>query len=334
MKVTLIGSGSWSSALANVLADNNHEAIIYGIVKEEVEDIQLNHRNSKYFKDVELNKNIKATLDIKEALYNTDMVILALPSQFIKKSLKEDIAPNLNTKPIIINVAKGFDVETHDRLSNVIRKSIYQDKIRGIVSLIGPSHAEEVVIKMFTAICAVSLDDALAIEVQNTFSNNYFRVYRHNDEIGAEYAVATKNVIALASGIIAGLGLGDNTRAALMTRGLAEMVRFGKAVGANERTYLGLTGIGDLIVTCSSHHSRNFTAGYEIGKLNDAQEFLANNKRTVEGINSCKILHEESKKLGIEMPITSAVYSVIYEGKKPSDIVALMMERELKVEHE
>ena len=231
-------------------------------------------------------------------------------------------------------MAKGFDVETHDRLSNVIRKSIDQDKIRGIVSLIGPSHAEEVVIKMFTAICAVSLDDALAIEVQNTFSNNYFRVYRHNDEIGAEYAVATKNVIALASGIIAGLGLGDNTRAALMTRGLAEMVRFGKAVGANERTYLGLTGIGDLIVTCSSHHSRNFTAGYEIGKLNDAQEFLANNKRTVEGINSCKILHEESKKLGLEMPITSAVYSVIYEGKKPSDIVALMMERELKVEHE
>lgn len=334
MKVTLIGSGSWSSALANVLADNNHEAVIYGIVKEEVEDIQLNHRNSKYFKDVELNKNIKATLDIKEALDNTDMVILALPSQFIKKSLKEDIAPNLNTKPIIINVAKGFDVETHDRLSNVIRKSIDQDKIRGIVSLIGPSHAEEVVIKMFTAICAVSLDDALAIEVQNTFSNHYFRVYRHNDEIGAEYAVATKNVIALASGIIAGLGLGDNTRAALMTRGLAEMVRFGKAVGANERTYLGLTGIGDLIVTCSSHHSRNFTAGYEIGKLNDAHEFLANNKRTVEGINSCKILHEESKKLGIEMPITSAVYSVIYEGKKPFDIVALMMERELKVEHE
>ena len=127
MKVTLIGSGSWSSALANVLADNNHEAVIYGIVKEEVEDIQLNHRNSKYFKDVELNKNIKATLDIKEALDNTDMVILALPSQFIKKSLKEDIAPNLNTKPIIINVAKGFDVETHDRLSNVIRKSIDQD---------------------------------------------------------------------------------------------------------------------------------------------------------------------------------------------------------------
>lgn len=334
MKITLIGSGSWSSALANVLSDNNYEAVIYGIVKEEVEDIQLNHKNSKYFKDVELNKNIKATLDIKEALNNTDMVILALPSQFIKKSLKEDIAPNLNTKPIIINVAKGFDVETHDRLSNVIRKSIDQDKIRGIVSLIGPSHAEEVVIKMFTAICAVSLDDTLAIEVQNTFSNNYFRVYRHNDEIGAEYAVATKNVIALASGIIAGLGLGDNTRAALMTRGLAEMVRFGKAVGANERTYLGLTGIGDLIVTCSSRHSRNFTAGYEIGKLNDAQDFLANNKRTVEGINSCKILHEESKKLGLEMPITSAVYSVIYEGRKPSDIVALMMERELKVEHE
>lgn len=334
MKITLIGSGSWASALANVIADNNHEAVVYGIVKEEVEDINFNHRNSKYFKDIELNEKIKATLDIKEALDNTDMIILALPSQFIKKSLIDDIAPNLNSKPIIINVAKGFDMETHDRLSNVIRKSIDQNKIRGIVSLIGPSHAEEVVVRMFTAICAVSLNDDLAHEVQKTFSNNYFRVYRHNDEVGAEYAVATKNVIALASGIIHGLGLGDNTRAALMTRGLAEMVRFGKAVGANERTYLGLTGIGDLIVTCSSHHSRNFTAGHEIGKLNDAKKFLENNKRTVEGINACKILHEESKKLGLEMPITSAVYSVIFEGSKPSDIVSLMMERELKVEHE
>lgn len=334
MKITLIGSGSWASALANVIADNNHEAVVYGIVKEEVEDINFNHRNSKYFKDIKLNEKIKATLDIKEALDKTDMIILALPSQFIKKSLIDDIAPNLNSKPIIINVAKGFDMETHDRLSNVIRKSIDQNKIRGIVSLIGPSHAEEVVVRMFTAICAVSLNDDLALEVQKTFSNNYFRVYRHNDEVGAEYAVATKNVIALASGIIHGLGLGDNTRAALMTRGLAEMVRFGKAVGANERTYLGLTGIGDLIVTCSSHHSRNFTAGYEIGKLNDAKKFLENNKRTVEGINACKILHEESKKLGLEMPITSAVYSVIFEGAKPSDIVSLMMERELKVEHE
>jgi len=334
MKITLIGSGSWSTALANVLADNNHETVIYGIVPSEVEDIQKNHKNTKYFENVELNPSIKATLDIKEALNNAEMVILALPSQFIKKSLMEDIEPNLNSKPIIINVAKGFDTETHDRLSNVIRKSIDQNKIRGIVSLIGPSHAEEVVIRMFTAICAVSLDDKLAIEVQNTFSNSYFRVYRHNDEIGAEYAVATKNVIALASGVISGLGLGDNSRAALMTRGLAEMVRFGRAVGANERTYLGLTGLGDLIVTCSSKHSRNFTAGYEIGKLNDAQKFLENNKRTVEGINACKILHEESKKLGIEMPLTNAVYSVIFEGVKPSDIVKVMMERELKVEHE
>lgn len=333
MKVTLIGSGSWSSALANVLADNGHDTVIYGIVKEEVDDIQINHRNSKFFEDIELNENIKATLDIKEALDNTDMIVLALPSNFIKKSLIEDIAPNLNSKPIIINVAKGFDMETHDRLSNVIRKSIEQSKIRGIVSLIGPSHAEEVVKRIFTAICSVSLDEKLAIEVQHAFSNSYFRVYRHDDEVGAEYAVATKNVIALATGVMMGVGMGDNTRAAIMTRGLAEMVRFGKAMGANERTYLGLTGLGDLIVTCSSYHSRNFTAGLEIGKANSAEEFLKNNKRTVEGINACKILHEESKKLGIEMPITSAVYSVIYEGKKPTDVIAELMARELKVEH-
>ncbi len=333
MRVTLIGSGAWSSALANVLADNGHETLIYGIVKEEVDDIQNNHKNTKFFGEVELNKSIKATLNIKEALNCTDMIVLALPSNFIKKSLIEDIAPNLNSKPIIINVAKGFDVETHDRLSNVIRKSIDSNKIRGIVSLIGPSHAEEVVKRIFTAICSVSVDESLAIEVQQAFSNSYFRVYHHADEIGAEYAVATKNVIAIATGIMMGIGMGDNTRAAIMTRGLAEMVRFGKAMGANERTYLGLTGLGDLIVTCSSYHSRNFTAGLEIGKANSAQAFLENNTRTVEGINSCKILHEESQKIGIEMPITSAVYSVIYEGKKPTDAINELMSRELKAEH-
>lgn len=334
MKVTLIGSGSWSTALANVLADNGHQTMIYGIVKEEVDDIQNNHKNSKFFDGVELNKNIEATMDIKYALNNADMIVLATPSHVIKKTLKENIEPNLNTKPIIINVAKGFDVETHDRLSNVIRKSIDKDKIRGIVSLIGPSHAEEVVRRILTSICSVSLDEKLAIEVQKIFSNNYLRVYRHKDEVGAENAVATKNVIAIATGIIMGLGMGDNSRAALMTRGLAEMVRYGKAMGADERTYLGLTGIGDLIVTCSSYHSRNFTAGLEIGKADSAVEFLKNNKRTVEGINACKILHEESQKLNIEMPITSAVYKVIFEGEKPSKIVSDLMARELKVEYE
>jgi glycerol-3-phosphate dehydrogenase (NAD(P)+) len=206
------------------------------------------------------------------------------------------------------------------------------DKLRAVVSLIGPSHAEEVILRKLTVINAVSEDEEAAKIIQKLFSNDYFRVYRNTDVIGAEVGVAMKNVMAIASGILEGIGQGDNAKAALMTRGLAEMTRFGVRQGGREETFLGLDGVGDLIVTCTSRHSRNFMAGYQIGLDGGAEKFLKENKKTVEGILACKVVHEEALRQGIELPITAQVYAVLYENKKPAEALAGLMNRELKAE--
>lgn len=331
MKVCFLGSGAWATALANVVSDNNHEVVIYGIMQDEVNDINNNHQNSKYFNDIKINENITATLDIETAIDKSDVIVIAVPSSQIRVVLKQ-IEDKLNSKPIILNVSKGFDSVTHKRLSEVIKDSIDSSKIKGVVTLIGPSYAEEVLVKYYTAISAVSSSLECAETIQLLFSNNYFRVYTNDDEIGAEVGAGIKNVIAIASGILAGLGYKDNSRAALITRGLAEITRYGMALGANQKTFLGLTGIGDLFLTCSSITSRNYSCGVEIGKSNSAEEFLKNNKKTVEGVYACKIIHDSSKELGIEMPITNAVYEVLYENKKPSEIIVQLMNRKLKGE--
>ena len=185
---------------------------------------------------------------------------------------------------------------------------------------------------MLTTICAVSLRHEDAVVIQELFSNDYFRVYTGSDEIGSEVGVALKNAIAVASGVLSGLGYGDNTRAALMTRGLAEMIRFGTAMGGKPETFMGLTGIGDLIVTCSSRHSRNFQAGYEIGKANDAQAFWKYNKKTVEGVRTAKVVYELAQQMHIDMPITSEIYKVLYENKDPKQSARDLMLRDLKPE--
>jgi len=330
MKVTIIGSGSWGSGIAQVLADNHIDVTIWGIDEVQISDIQNNHKNSTFFKDVELNPNIKATTDITTVL-GSDVVVLSVPTIAIEDVCKQ-ITPYLNKKTIIVNTSKGFHPKTNERMSQVIYHNVPSDKLSSVVSLIGPSHAEEVVQRILTTISAVStnIDDAKMI--QKTFSNEYFRIYTGNDEIGSEIGVALKNSIAVASGILSGLGYGDNTRAALITRGIAEMIRFGEAFGGKRETFMGLTGIGDLIVTCTSPHSRNFQAGYEIGKANDAQVFWNTNKKTVEGVRTAKVVHELAKEKGIEMPITNEIYKVLYEGKSPATSAKDLMLRELKSE--
>ena len=226
----------------------------------------------------------------------------------------------------------NVNVQTVKEVSHEI-EGLDESLINPVVSLIGPSHAEEVVIRMLTTVCAVSLDDEMARDVQMLFSNDYFRVYRLNDEVGAEYGVAIKNVIAVAAGVLSGLGYGDNTKAALITRGLAEMVRYGTKKGGRLETYMGLTGVGDLIVTCSSIHSRNFQAGLEIGKNNDARSFMKNNKKTCEGIRTCRVIYEDAKKYpDIELPIINAIYNVLYNNHEPKREIQQLMRRELKIE--
>jgi len=329
MKVVIIGSGSWGTALANVLADNHVDVTIYGINEDQVTDINENNQNSFFFKDILLNSEIKATGNFS-VVEDADIILIATPSGIVKK-ICLDLYPILKNPVYIINVAKGFDPDTNDRLQVTIKDNL-KEKLKSCISLIGPSHAEEVVIGLLTSVNAVSDDLEAAKIIQKIFSNNYFRVYTNTDVVGAEIGVALKNVMALASGILHGQKQGDNARAALMTRGLAEITRFGVANGADPQTYLGLCGVGDLIVTCTSVHSRNYQAGIIIGQADSADYFLKNNKKTVEGIKACKSVHAKASEIGVEMPITNEIYSVLYEGKKPSEAIDHLMARSLKSE--
>ncbi|KAF0226555.1 MAG: NAD(P)H-dependent glycerol-3-phosphate [Erysipelotrichaceae bacterium] len=330
MKIGIIGSGSWGTALAQVLTDNRHDVMIWGRVLDEIVDISRYHRNERFFPGQILNDSIKATMNFDDLL-DSELLILAVPTGAI-----EDVSKKIGstfTHPVtIVNVAKGFHPTNHQRLSLVIKNNIPPTILKAVVSLIGPSHAEEVVVRLLTVVNAVSDDEESSKLVQNTFSNAYFRVYSSTDVIGAEIGVAVKNVIALASGILSGLGYGDNARAALITRGLAEISRYGVYYGAKPETFLGLTGVGDLIVTCTSVHSRNFQAGLLIGQFDTAKIFWETNEKTVEGIFAAKVVYEEAIKNNISMPITEQVYKVLYEDAKPSDCIQILMSRELKAE--
>ena len=329
MKIAVIGSGSWGTALAQVLADNGHEVVLKGRNPAEAMDINLYHRNSKFFGDTEIHHSLKASTDY-EIVKGADVCILSVPVAAIPATAAE-LASHLDKPVIAVNVAKGFDPETKDRLSLTVRRQM-GEKASQVVSLIGPSHAEEVIIRLLTSVNAVCEDEEAARTVQELFANSYFRVYRNTDTVGAEIAAALKNIMAIASGILSGLKQGDNARAALMTRGLHEITRYGLYFGGKQETFLGLNGVGDLIVTCSSVHSRNFQAGLAIGRADDAAEFLKNNTKTTEGIATTKVVYDKAKELGIEMPITEAVYQVLYELKKPSEIIGGLMSRSLKSE--
>lgn len=330
MKTVVIGSGSWGTALAQVLADNHQDVILYGVDQEQVDDINKNHKNSVFFGDTELNPDLKATMDF-DVVKDADVVVLAVPSAAIS-TVARQVSDTVDHPVIVVNVAKGFDPKTNERMSDAIRHAFDPKKLSSVVSLIGPSHAEEVVVRQLTSIDAISQLEEDAKKIQELFSNEYLRIYTGTDEIGSELGAAVKNVMAIASGIISGLGYKDNTRAALITRGLQEMIRFGTALGGNPETFIGLTGVGDLIVTASSLNSRNFQAGYQIGKENDVEHFLKTNKKTTEGIRTAKIVHEIAQEKGIDMPICEEVYQILYEGKEPAMCASDLMLRELKRE--
>lgn len=332
MKVCVLGSGSWGTALAQVLADNDHEVIVYGVSQEEIDDINDGH-NTKFFGDLEINRKIVATTQLPTALKDVDVILTAVPTKVTKVVLHEVVKYlDENKKVYVVNASKGFDPETNDRMSETIRKAIPEKYRYEVCSIIGPSHAEEVILRYYTAICSVSVDVNVAEKIQHLFSNDYLRLYTLTDEIGAEYGVAIKNVLALCSGVVSGIGLGDNTRAALMTRGLHEMITYGMAKGGKLETYLGLTGIGDLIVTATSVHSRNYQAGLKIGQQASAKEVVEDSQTTIEGVRTCKVIYQDSHSLGLELPIINECYSVLYEGQDPKQAIVNLMSRKLKAE--
>ncbi len=331
MNITVIGGGTWGLALAQVLCDNGHGVTVYARNKETVDSLNLCRTAPLVFGEHEFPEGLFATNDIEKAVKNKDGIVLSVPTSALDSILTE-IKPYLSDSTVIINTAKGFDRKGLTLPYESIQRA-YPDRKIPPVSLVGPSHAEEVVERKLTCICSVCKDKELAETVQNWFSNTYLRVYTCSDPIGAEVGAAIKNVIALAAGMADGLGIGgDNAKAALVTRGVCEILRFGVYKGARKETFFGLTGVGDLIVTCFSVHSRNYRAGLAMGKANSVGDFFETNKQTVEGVFSCKVIAEEAVSAGIEMPLVEAVYNVLFRGETPLNSVQSVMLRPLKEE--
>ena len=327
-KVAFIGGGSFGSALAVLLAEKNNEVTIYDKDASVVEDINKNKKNQKYLKDLIFPNNVVATLDIKEAIDNIDYLVIAVPSHVIRIVCKQLKEAGLNDKVTIISIAKGIEEGSDKRLSVVIEEELSNP----VVVLSGPSHAEEVAIQVPTTVVATSKEMKKAEEVQDLFMTENFRVYTNDDLIGVEIGGAVKNIIALAAGVVDGLGYGDNTKAALMTRGMKEIARVGISLGGRMDTFYGLTGMGDLIVTCTSMHSRNRRAGILIGQGKSLEEAQQEVGMVVEGVKACKAFYELIKKTGISMPITEALYKALFEAKNPREAVVELMVRDKTAE--
>lgn len=330
-KITVFGMGSFGTALANVLAENGHTVLMWGKNEDSVKELNDHHQNNRYLKDVVLNSNIKATSDINEAVNFTDIYLMALPTKAMRE-VTSQIDGLINSKKTFIHVAKGIENDTFKRVSEMIEDSISEEHNGGIGVLSGPSHAEEVVIKQPTTVAASSKDEKVSELIQDLFMNDYLRVYTNNDLVGVELGGALKNIIAVASGIVAGMGYGDNAKAALMTRGLAEISRLGEKLGADPMTFLGLGGIGDLIVTCTSTHSRNYTLGYKLGQGQTMDEALNEMNMVVEGIYTTNSVYHLAKQQNVDMPITNALYKVLFEDKPVKDSVKDLMGRDKKSE--
>jgi glycerol-3-phosphate dehydrogenase (NAD(P)+) len=326
-KVAVLGAGSWGTALAIVLADNGHNVIVWGKDVDVKETINNENLNNRYLPGVKLPENIYATLDLSEALQSVDYIVLAVPTKAIREVCKQ--IPQYLTKEItFIHVSKGIEPSTSKRISEMIIEEIPNELIKDLVVLSGPSHAEEVSLRHPTTVTSACENIEAANEVQDLFCNSYFRVYTNTDVIGVELGGALKNIIALAIGVTDGLEYGDNAKAALMTRGLAEMTRLGVKLGANPLTFAGLSGLGDLIVTCTSVHSRNWRAGNLLGKGKSLDEVLENMGMVVEGVRTTNAAYELSKKLEVEMPITSVLYEILFNNADAKDAVDQLMSRD------
>ena len=326
--IGVIGAGSWGTALAKLLSDNGHRVTVYSAIASEIDMLNEYHEQKEKLPGVMLPEEMVFTADLEEAMKDKDILVLAVPSPFTRSTAK-NMSRYAKKGQLIVSVAKGIEDGTFHTLSEIIKEEIKDSRV---VVLCGPTHAEEVGKGVPTAIVAGSVDEDDALLVQDVFMNKYFRVYTSDDPYGMELGGALKNVIALAAGIADGLGYGDNTKAALITRGIHEVARLGVACGGKRETFEGLTGIGDLIVTCASMHSRNRRAGILIGQGRTADEAMAEVKQVVEGVYSAKAAMHLSAKYGVDMPIVQEVNRVLFENKKPADALVDLMTRDRKSE--
>lgn len=331
-KLTIIGAGSWGTALARIVSDNNYPVTLYDLDELVVEEINTFHTNKAKLPNGSLNEFVTATTNLDEAINGSDIVVLVVPTAVSRDVLKQ-INTVIKSPKLFVNASKGIEPNTYKRVSEIVYEEIDNDLIKGFVALSGPSHAEEVILQMLTLLTATSTNLEHAKLIQKIFSNqSYFRVYAQTDLIGVEMCSSLKNIIAVASGIIAGLGYGDNTRAALITRGLVEMKRIATAFGADEMTVYGLAGLGDLVVTCTSTHSRNYQAGYKIGSGKNLEQALSEMTMVVEGARSAIAAHQMIKEHNIYAPIIESVYDIIYNKKDPEMRISELMKNDLKIE--
>ena len=322
-KVCVLGAGSWGSALALVLAKNGYDVSLWTRDNEQADGINKTKENTNYLPGVLFPNNIKVTTNIEDSVSNSKLIVLAVPSQAIR-SISKQIKPFIKDEQILVDVAKGLEKGTGLRLSEVCKEELPNNPY---VTLSGPSHAEEVAKDIPTTVVVASENLQIAQTVQDIFMSPEFRVYTNPDIVGVELGGALKNIIAFGAGICDGLGLGDNAKAALMTRGIREIGRLGIAMGADISTFSGLSGIGDLIVTCTSMHSRNRRAGILIGQGKSLEETLKEVKMVVEGITATEVAYEEAKKLNVDMPITNAIYSILHSGSNANEVVRELMMR-------
>lgn len=322
-KICILGAGSWGSALGLVLAKKGYKVSMWTLNEEQANKINKTRENIDYLPGVLFPNNISVTIDLQDAIVDSKIIVLAVPSQAIR-SVSKQIKPFVKDEQILVDVAKGLEKGSGLRLSEVCEQELPNNPY---VTLSGPSHAEEVAKDIPTTVVVASQDLETAQIVQDTFMSPKFRVYTNPDIVGVELGGALKNIIAFGAGICDGLGYGDNAKAALMTRGIREIGRLGAEMGANTSTFAGLSGIGDLIVTCTSMHSRNRRAGILIGQGKNLEETLKEVKMVVEGITATEVAYEVAKKLNIDMPITNAIYSVLHNGLNPNEVVIELMMR-------
>jgi len=330
-RIAVIGAGSWGTALANRLAANGHQVCLWAYEAELVDEINTHHSNSLFLPGFELHPNLRCSNDLLQATGGCGIVLLVTPVQVMRGVLSR-LAPHITADTVVANASKGIELDTLKTVSQICAELLPAEATARYVALSGPTFAKEVAQGLPSLIVAASRDEAAAQRVQAAFSCPCLRVYTNNDVIGVELGGAVKNVIAIAAGICDGLGFGHNARAALITRGLAEMNRLGQAMGADAATFAGLAGMGDLVLTCTGDLSRNRTVGFKLGQGMRLADILAEMRMVAEGVKSAESVYNLSRKLGVEMPIVEKTYQILHEDKPARAAVTELMARDLKAE--
>jgi glycerol-3-phosphate dehydrogenase (NAD(P)+) len=331
MKISVLGAGGWGTTLAVLLHFNGHNVTLWEYVKSYARVLEKTRENKNFLPGIIIPDEIKITHNLDEATHQQNMIVLAVPSQFLRGVIKEVNPSNIKSS-ILVSVAKGIENKSLMTMSQMLKQQIPSLDLTQVGVVSGPSHAEEVSRRIPTAVVAASTNVETTKSIQATFITSYFRVYGSTDVLGVELGGAFKNVIAIGAGIIDGAKFGDNTKAAIMTRGIAEISRLGISMGAQPETFAGLSGMGDLIVTCMSRHSRNRYVGEQIGAGKTLKQVLKSMKMVAEGVETSRSASMLAKKFKVETPITSEVYKILFEEKDPVKATTDLMTRDMKME--